>query len=90
MRKLIKCPVCNEWFNTTPAVMIEHYKLKHEFIVNKSFAIAELIVKRELFLAKAKVAGFPENLNLIMSAYLADNQLQRVMSTRNPNGEVNK
>jgi len=79
-RKLCQCPCCKEWFNTTQSVMLKHYKLKHEFITNKTFAIAELIVKRELFLLKAKFVPFPESLTLVMVAASADAQLQMVIS----------
>jgi len=28
-RRLHKCGVCGEWFNTTTPIMIQHYRLKH-------------------------------------------------------------
>ena len=28
-RNLHECPVCKEWFNTTGAIMIEHYRTVH-------------------------------------------------------------
>ena len=78
--KLRKCNACGEWFNTTQSVMFEHYKLKHEFIINKTFVIAELVMKRELLLFKAKLAPFPECLTFTLAAVSADSQLQMVIS----------
>lgn len=28
-RKVRKCPVCGEWFNTTDEIMVKHYWLYH-------------------------------------------------------------
>lgn len=79
-RKLRKCEICGEWFNTTQGIMLEHYKLKHKFKVDKAFAIAELIMKRHLFLVKAKAAPFPESMTLTMNAIQCETQLSIVIA----------
>jgi len=77
--KLRKCNICGEWFNATQSIMFEHYKLKHKFAADKTFKIAELIIKRELLSLKAKFAPFPESLILTMEAVAVNAQLQMVV-----------
>lgn len=81
-RKLMKCGVCQEWFNTTNEIMIEHYRTRHEPLFKKTMAIAELVVKRNLYLAQSRVTPFPLNIQCHVAAALTNDQLQRVISER--------
>lgn len=81
-RKLRQCGVCGEWFNTTHEIMIDHYRTRHEPLFKKTMAIAELVVKKNLFLAQSIVTPFPLNLQCHMMAAVTDSQLQRVVSTK--------
>lgn len=83
-RKLRQCPYCKEWFNTTLACMIDHYKEKHESAVNKAFAIAELVTKQAWHDAKSKFTPFPECMQHYVSARVIENQISRVISSTPP------
>lgn len=78
--KLRQCSCCKEWFNTTFEIMIEHYKLKHEFQINKAFAIAETVVKINILQMKAKLAPFPENIQLSTAALMAQAHLETIIA----------
>lgn len=83
-RKLRQCPCCKEWFNTTFAVMINHYKAKHEFAINKAFAIAELVTKRAWHDAKSRFTPFPECMQHYVAARVIENQISMVASAMPP------
>ncbi len=81
-RTLRKCPACGEWFNTTTAVMHEHYKARHERPFLKALEIARLVLMREHYLAQARLAPIPANIQYCTIAALTNDQLNRVASQR--------
>lgn len=82
--KLRQCPVCKEWFNATASVMIEHYKLKHKFITEKTFAIAELVFKSAWHDAQSRVTMFPECMQHYVAARQAESQIFSVQCATDP------
>ena len=82
--KLRQCPVCKEWFNTTTAMMSEHYNVNHEFIFRKTFAIAELTLKKTWHDVMAKNTEFPECMQHYVAARVAESQIFRVQCATDP------
>jgi len=81
-RKLQKCKVCNEWFNTTSAIMIEHYKLKHEPQFAKSLALTEFTVKLAMFQRQAELAPWPLSMGYQLSAVMTAQQINVVLGAK--------
>jgi hypothetical protein len=87
-RKLCQCPVCKEWFNTTSAVMSQHYRTKHEFALNKAFAIAELVMTMAMHDAKSKITPFPESMQHYVAARMTEHQISLVQSAASPDSRI--
>lgn len=80
-RRLRRCPICKEWFNTTSVVMTDHYNLKHRFALEKALFIAELIIELAIFDAKSRFMPFPESMHNYLAARMTEHQIARVQST---------
>lgn len=79
-RKLRKCPVCGEWFNTTAEIMVKHFQEYHERAIMKATVIAELAVKRSMLLVRAEFAPWPTSSRLRAAAAVISNQIDRVIA----------
>ena len=79
-RQLRQCPCCKEWFNTTSAIMIDHYKIKHEFVTNKAFEVARLAALVPLLAERAKSEPFPKSMMTAIEAHMVQFQIMQVAS----------
>lgn len=80
-RRLQRCAVCGEWFNTTSLIMLAHYRDKHQRRFNKTNAIAQLVVERAMWFDKAKYAPWPESHRYLLAAQMTHAQLNLVIQT---------
>lgn len=85
-RNLHRCPICREWFNTTSAVMIDHYRTKHEFAHDKAARIAELVVTRATLRMRAGMSPFPLSMQYETAAVMAQVQIDAVMAAQPTRG----
>jgi len=79
-RQLRKCHVCSEWFNTTPAIMIEHYQKYHEKGFEKARAIAEMVVNIMHYQTLARVTPFPLNIQHHLAEVTCRAQLEKIIA----------